>query len=96
VVEGGSNWSMGQRQLLCLARALLRRNCILILDEATASIDTATDAIIQKIIRTEFKGSTVITVAHRMPTVVDCTWVLVINNGKMVEYNRPNTLMEME
>ncbi|KAF7052786.1 hypothetical protein CFC21_060835 [Triticum aestivum] len=96
IVEGGSNWSMGQRQLLCLARALLRRNCILILDEATASIDTATDAIIQKIIRTEFKGSTVITVAHRMPTVVDCTWVLVINNGKMVEYNRPNTLMEME
>uniref|UniRef100_A0ACD5ZXC7 Uncharacterized protein n=1 Tax=Avena sativa TaxID=4498 RepID=A0ACD5ZXC7_AVESA len=96
IVEGGSNWSMGQRQLLCLGRALLRRSRILILDEATASIDNATDAILQKIIRTEFKDSTVITVAHRIPTVVDCTRVLVINNGKMVEYDQPQKLMETE
>ncbi|XP_020587658.1 ABC transporter C family member 10-like [Phalaenopsis equestris] len=96
VLEDGSNWSMGQRQLFCLGRALLKKSRILVLDEATASIDNATDAILQKTIRTEFADSTVITIAHRIPTVVDCTKVLVISDGKMVEYDEPVKLMNTE
>nr|XP_029119695.1 ABC transporter C family member 10 [Elaeis guineensis] len=96
VVEDGSNWSMGQRQLFCLGRALLRRSRVLVLDEATASIDNATDAILQKTIRIEFAGSTVITVAHRIPTVMDCTMVLAISDGKLVEYDCPQKLMKRE
>ena len=70
VSDEGENWSIGQRQLLCLGRVLLRRNRILVLDEATASIDSATDVILEGIIRQEFSGSTVITIAHRVPTVI--------------------------
>ncbi|XP_027924832.1 ABC transporter C family member 10-like [Vigna unguiculata] len=96
VVEDGSNWSMGQRQLFCLGRALLRRSRILVLDEATASIDNATDLILQKTIRTEFADCTVITVAHRIPTVMDCTMVLSISDGRLVEYDEPTKLMTKE
>ncbi|XP_010251554.1 PREDICTED: ABC transporter C family member 10-like [Nelumbo nucifera] len=96
VVEDGSNWSMGQRQLFCLGRALLRRSRILVLDEATASIDNATDTILQKTIRTEFANCTVITVAHRIPTVMNSTMVLAISDGKIVEFDEPKKLMERE
>ncbi|ESR35336.1 hypothetical protein CICLE_v10004149mg [Citrus x clementina] len=96
VVEDGSNWSMGQRQLFCLGRALLRRSRILVLDEATASIDNATDMILQKTIRAEFADCTVITVAHRIPMVMDCTMVLAISDGKLAECDEPMELMKRE
>ncbi|XP_041011923.1 ABC transporter C family member 10-like isoform X2 [Juglans microcarpa x Juglans regia] len=96
VVEHGSNWSVGQRQLFCLGRVLLRRRRILMLDEATASIDNATDMILQKTIRTEFADHTVIIVAHRIPTVMDCTMILAISDGKLVEYDAPTKLMKRE
>ncbi|XP_059662248.1 ABC transporter C family member 10-like [Cornus florida] len=96
IVQDGSNWSLGQRQLICLGRAILKRRKILVLDEATASIDNATDSIIQKTIRTEFADCTVITVAHRISTVMDCTMVLSISDGKLVEYDEPMKLMNKE
>ncbi|KAL2922184.1 ABC transporter C family member 10 [Bienertia sinuspersici] len=96
VLEDGSNWSMGQRQLFCLGRAILRRSRVLVLDEATASIDNATDTILQRTIRTEFADSTVITVAHRIPTVMDCTKVLVISDGKLLEHDDPMELMKKD
>ncbi|CAL5373911.1 unnamed protein product [Camellia sinensis] len=95
VSDEGENWSVGQRQLFCLGRVLLRRNKILVLDEATASIDSTTDAILQRIIREEFSNCTVITVAHRVPTVIDSDMVMVLSFGKLVEYDEPSKLMEI-
>ena len=84
VSDEGENWSVGQRQLFCLGRVLLKRNKILVLDEATASIDSATDAILQRVIRQEFSECTVITVAHRVPTVIDSDMVMVLSYGKLL------------
>ncbi|CAJ2663696.1 unnamed protein product [Trifolium pratense] len=94
VSDEGGNWSLGQRQLFCLGRVLLKRNRILVLDEATASIDSATDATLQRVIRQEFAECTVITVAHRVPTVIDSDMVMVLSYGKLVEYDEPSKLMD--
>ncbi|XP_045792714.1 ABC transporter C family member 8-like [Trifolium pratense] len=93
VSDEGGNWSLGERQLICLGRVLLKRNRILVLDEATASIDSATDVILQRVIRQEFAECTVITVAHRIPTVIDSDMVMVLSYGKLVEYDEPSKLM---
>ncbi|KAL5574198.1 hypothetical protein UlMin_023795 [Ulmus minor] len=96
VVENGENWSVGQRQLFCLGRALLKRSTVLVLDEATASVDSATDGMIQKIISEEFKDRTVVTIAHRIHTVVDSDLVLVLSDGRIAEYDTPSRLLERE
>ena len=91
---GGDNLSIGQRQLFCLARALLRKTKILILDEATANVDVSTDEVIQKIIRKEFNNSTIITIAHRLHTIMDYDRILVLHEGRIVEYDSPEILMK--
>ncbi|KAF5288562.1 hypothetical protein FQA39_LY15341 [Lamprigera yunnana] len=94
VSHGGSNFSVGQRQLLCLARALIRQSKILILDEATANVDAETDSIIQGTVRKEFCQCTVLTVAHRLNTVVDSDRIMVIENGEIVEIDFPYVLLQ--
>ena len=82
VADSGENWSVGQRQLLCLSRVILKQNQILFMDEATASVDSQTDATIQKVTREQFSSCTIISIAHRIPTVMDCDRVLVLDAGK--------------
>uniref|UniRef100_A0A8C1VGF1 ATP-binding cassette, sub-family C (CFTR/MRP), member 2 n=1 Tax=Cyprinus carpio TaxID=7962 RepID=A0A8C1VGF1_CYPCA len=93
VSEGGENLSVGQRQLLCLARALLRKSRILILDEATAAVDLETDDLIQNTIRREFSHCTVLTIAHRLNTILDSSRVMVLDSGKIVEFDSPSVLL---
>lgn len=95
IAESGSNLSQGQRQLLCLARALLKAPRVLIMDEATASIDYATDAKIQDTLRA-VKDSTIITIAHRLQTVIDYDKVLVLDKGKVTEFDSPSNLLSNE
>nr|XP_055048139.1 multidrug resistance-associated protein 1-like isoform X1 [Misgurnus anguillicaudatus] len=91
--EGGENLSLGQRQLVCLARALLRKTKILVLDEATAAVDLETDNLIQSTIRTQFEDCTVLTIAHRLNTIMDYTRVLVLDKGQMAEFGSPSELI---
>ncbi|KAI3449493.1 hypothetical protein Pfo_006158 [Paulownia fortunei] len=94
VVDNGDNWSVGQRQLLCLGRVMLKKSRLLFLDEATASVDSHTDGVIQKIIREDFAACTIISIAHRIPTVMDCDRVLVIDAGRAKEFDKPSHLLE--
>ena len=98
ISEGGENLSLGQRQLICLARALLKRSKILVLDEATSSVDTKTDGQVQETIRREFvqKGVTVITVAHRLDTVLGYDKIIVLDAGKIVEMGAPDELLKLQ
>ncbi|KAM4699578.1 multidrug resistance-associated protein 1-like [Discoglossus pictus] len=94
ISEGGENLSVGQRQLICLARALIRKTKILILDEATASIDMETDNLVQATIRKAFHDCTVLTIAHRLHTVLDSERVLVLDGGRVVEFDEPQRLIQ--
>jgi ABC-type multidrug transport system fused ATPase/permease subunit len=96
VADGGENLSTGERQLVCLARALLRHARVLVLDEATASVDVATDALVQRMLREAFAGCTVLTIAHRMNTILDSDKVLVLDGGGVAEFGPPAELLRRE
>ena len=93
LTDGGNNFSVGERQLICLARALLQDNKIIVLDEATSNVDYRTDHLIQETIRDKFKECTVLTIAHRVNTILDYDRVLVLDQGEVVEYDEPAVLL---
>ena len=93
VMQDGSNFSAGQRQLVVIARALLDGAAVVICDEATASIDAEADSRIQRLLRQDFKSATTLTVAHRLNTIMDSTHILVMSDGRAVEFDTPNALL---
>jgi len=96
VADGGENWSHGERQLLCMARALLQRRKICVMDEATANLDAESDAVLQETIRREFSGATVLTIAHRVHSIRDCDKILVLGDGLLLEAGSPDELLRDE
>ncbi|XP_061773746.1 ATP-binding cassette sub-family C member 8 isoform X1 [Nerophis ophidion] len=96
VTEGGENFSQGQRQLFCLARAFVRKSSILIMDEATASIDMATESILQKVVMTSFADRTVVTIAHRVHTILNADLVIVMKRGIILEHDQPQALLDKD
>jgi ABC-type multidrug transport system fused ATPase/permease subunit len=93
IEEGGGNLSVGEKQLLCLGRAILRRNKVLLMDEATANVDLDTDRAIQKAVRDAFKGATVLTIAHRLDTVSDYDLIVVLGDGKVIAVGPPKEII---
>ena len=93
VADGGNNLSSGEKQLICICRAILRASKVVILDEATANIDVVTESKIQNLIDSEFKGSTMITIAHRLNTIIKSDRVMVLSYGQIIEYDTPSSLM---
>lgn len=96
VSENGSNFSVGERQLLCLARATLQKTNILVLDEPTANVDSHTDQLLQDAVNKSFSESTIISVAHRLDTIIDNDLILVLGNGEVLEYGNPRDLIEQD
>lgn len=96
ISEGGLNLSQGQRQLLCLARAIVARPRVMVLDEATSAVDMATDALIQRSIREEFTDATLVVIAHRLSTIADFDRILVLGDGRVAEYGTPQELWERD
>merc|ERR1712087_901185 len=94
VAECGSNFSVGERQLLCMARALLAKPKFLVLDEATASVDRETDAFIQNMLRTRFQGCTLLTIAHRLNTIMDYDVIIAMESGRVAEMGSPRALLD--
>jgi ABC-type multidrug transport system fused ATPase/permease subunit len=93
VIDNGKNWSAGQRQLVCLGRVILKRRRILVLDEATSSVDPITDNLVQKTLKQHFTDSTIITIAHRITSVLDSEKVLLLDNGKSPALSQKKKLM---
>jgi len=94
VYEEGVNYSVGQRQLIVIARALLRGAKVVIIDEATAAIDAETDAAVQRVLRTQFADATCLTIAHRINTIMDSDFILVMDDGRVAEFDRPEILLQ--
>jgi ATP-binding cassette subfamily C (CFTR/MRP) protein 4 len=96
IAESGKNFSGGQRQLLCLARAILQKSRILVLDEATANVDGRTDKLLQEAVNRSFRGATIISVAHRLDTVIENDLILVLGAGKVLEFGAPSELISLD
>ena len=94
IADGGQSFSSGERQLICVCRAVLRKSKLILLDEATAFIDLITEQRIQELIAVEFKGSTMITIAHRLNTIMSCDKVMVLSYGEKVEFDNPHNLVQ--